>query len=672
MKKTIQSKPAIDQKGEELFGLLYSGWGAALIAKTVSYGLLIVVFAISGYAIWSAVTTGRLGREAIQSHKLSVHYSEAANAVGEAESLERKYRLEPSPEVLRRYNDSIGRLNAALTQIELSGVDIDKETAIYVRDAEIPYRQSIDKMFAAVDSGNNAEVLRLDGDFVDPTFEKIEKKVVETAAKHSIDAIRALNSLREREDFNSQSVPVVFSLGLIFVVLFSLLLRRTSKQLGTQRENALYASLHDSLTGLANRSLLNDRFEHALRTGVRNESVTGLLLIDLDRFKEVNDTLGHHHGDRLLIQISDRLKGALRDGDTIARLGGDEFAVVLPGVHGLEGAMKVAHHLRKIMIDSFELDGVALDVEASIGVVVSSDHGHNSSTLMQRADVAMYSAKRQGTGVMSYDLQSDQNSPQRLQLLSQLRKGLDEDELFLQYQPKIKIATGEILGVEALVRWQSAERGLIRPDEFIPFAEHTGIIGPLTHRVLELALRQVKSWGDEGLHITVSVNISARNLQDDKLFEQVKELLHKYDLAADVLTLEVTESAIMLDSLRAQAILEKLDAIGAHISIDDFGAGYTSMAQLKNLPIRELKIDKSFVLAMKDDGANLTIVRSIVELGHNLGMSVVAEGVETAEVLNTLMGFQCDIAQGYHLCRPISAKEFIVWYKERSQANQIA
>lgn len=427
----------------------------------------------------------------------------------------------------------------------------------------------------------------------------------------------------------------------------------------------MHDALHGALTGLPNRTLLADRFEHALRAGNRNASATALLLIDLDRFKEVNDTLGHHVGDQLLAQIGPRLAGALRGADTVARLGGDEFAVLLPAVDGLAGALDVASRMREALAQSFKVEGVELDIDASIGVVISGAHGNDAQTLLQRADIAMYVAKQQKRGVVVYDPENDDHSPERLSLLGQLRRGIERGELFLHYQPKIKLKTREVVGVEALVRWQHPERGVIPPNDFIPLAEHTGLIGPLTMSVLSMALSQAKVWTDGGHHIPVAVNISARNLSDDDFANKVKRLLDQHAVASGLLEVEVTESAVMLEPERAAQILKQLHAIGVRIAIDDFGAGYTSLAQLKNLPISELKIDKSFILTMHSNPDDAMIVKSMVDLGHSLNMKVVAEGIETAQSMNTLTDLQCDIGQGYHLCRPARAEALMHWYSQQ-------
>lgn len=642
-------------------------WSKTIPSRWARYGLVAVLLAISGFAVWSSITTGRLGQEAIASSVLSDHYTTAATAVAAAESLENKYRLDPSPKLRRSFETIVAQLTIALERIHRSGSSEDHLLVEDVRTALPPYLESINKLFDAVDRRDDAWVRRIDNEEADPRFEKIEKVVLQATADQHEESIVALEKLRTREAFNANGTPIVFIAGLLLAGLFAQVLWRTRVELDSQRKDALHASLHDKLTGLANRTLLADRFEQALRLGHRQGSITGLLLIDIDRFKEVNDTLGHHYGDRLLDQIGKRLINEAREIDTVARLGGDEFAILLPAVEGLEGALKAAQRLHAAITASFEIDGVELEVEASFGVVVSGLLGDDPSTLIQRADIAMYAAKKQGKGILAYDPGADRRTPERLAMLGELRRGLDRGELFLEYQPKVSLSTGEVTGVEALVRWQHPVRGLVHPDEFIPFTEHTGIIGALTQYVLNVALSQVRAWAHAGLCIPVAVNISARNLLDDKLVAQIVDLLEYHKLTPNMLVLEVTESAIMPDAHASRTILLQLHAMGIRIAIDDFGVGYTSLAQLNDLPISELKIDKSFVLAMQSDRAKELIVRSVIDLGHNLGMKVIAEGVETAELLDALGGYRCDMAQGFHICRPVSAEVFMQWYEERER-----
>jgi diguanylate cyclase (GGDEF)-like protein/PAS domain S-box-containing protein len=422
-----------------------------------------------------------------------------------------------------------------------------------------------------------------------------------------------------------------------------------------------HRALHDALTGLPNRALLADRFDQALRAAERSGTSAGLLLLDLDRFKEVNDTFGHHYGDELLRQIAPRLTAVLRSVDTLARLGGDEFAVLLQNVHEVDDAMDVATALLTALAPPFHVEGVDLDVEASVGVVISGEHGEDPVTLMQHADIAMYIAKRQHLGVFAYDPSVDGHSATKLAMIGDLRRGLRRGELVLYYQPKVNIVTGDLVGVEGLVRWQHPEHGLVFPDAFIPLAERTGLINPLTRHILDTALAQARVWIDAGRPLPIAVNLSARNLHNERFAAQVDELLAVHDVPAHLLELEVTESAIMIDPLRACQMLEKLSALGIRLSLDDFGAGYTSLSQLKALPISEIKIDRSFVTLMNQDLRDSVIVQSIISLGHNLGLTLVAEGVETEGDLATLAGFGCDVVQGYYMTRPIPVAAFDTW-----------
>jgi diguanylate cyclase (GGDEF)-like protein len=528
------------------------------------------------------------------------------------------------------------------------------------------YLNAIDRMFSAVDRGETAAVLVIDHDQVDPLFGGIQKAVVTAANQKHQGALAELANLRQLETLNRRLTPLVFLVGLALAALLASITRGHRRLLHVERARAVHDSLHDPLTGLPNRTMLADRLEQALRADAREGSSTGLLLLDLDRFKQINDTFGHHHGDGVLIQVGPRLAAALRDVDTVARLAGDEFVVVLPEVGSIADITGVAAKLRAAFETPFHVEGIDLDVEVSVGVVLSGEHGHDVATLLKHADVAMYTAKTQNLGVSVYDPAVDGHSPAKLALLGDLRRALDRGEFILYYQPQLSISTGDVEGAEALVRWQHPENGLVFPDAYIKVAEHTGLIGRLTCHVLDTALAQARTWSDAGRPLPVSVNLSARNLLDQDLPGQVAALLSAHGVAPELLTLEVTESAIMTEPARAQRVLEQLSALGIRISIDDFGAGYTSLGQLKNLPVNELKIDRSFVMTMVQDPDNALIVQSVINLGHNLGFTLVAEGVETEQILSTLAGFGCDVAQGYHLSRPLTAAAFDTWCTGRS------
>ncbi|MDE3078211.1 MAG: EAL domain-containing protein, partial [Chloroflexota bacterium] len=371
------------------------------------------------------------------------------------------------------------------------------------------------------------------------------------------------------------------------------------------------------------------RLEQAALAARRENRQVAALLIDLDRFKEVNDAFGHHHGDLLLKEVSRRLRQAVRESDTVARLGGDEFAVVLPNCD-LESARTSATSILKALDEPFVVEREAVSVSASIGVVAYPDHGEDSETLMRHADVAMYAAKREGDGIAVFAFEQEVSSASRLTLTNELRRAIDSQELVPYYQPKMSLRDGGLVGVEALVRWRHPARGLVLPDEFIPLAEQTGLIKPLTMRVVSAVLKQHRLWQAAGIELTVAINLSMRNLHDPQLPEIVASLLEDFGIPASALQLEITETVLMTNPARALDVVTRLSGMGIHLSIDDFGTGYSSLAYLKRLPVKEIKIDKSFVHDMATDENDATIVRSTIDLGHNLGLQVVAEGVENS------------------------------------------
>jgi len=447
-------------------------------------------------------------------------------------------------------------------------------------------------------------------------------------------------------------------------------LRALNSQLGSEitrrqrsEERLEYQARHDSLTGLGNRLLLREHLESTTRHPVACGWSQTLLLLDVDHFRDINDTFGHEYGDDLLRLIGTRLSEALREGDTIVRLGGDEFAALLPGVASDE-AMSIARQLQRAMRRPFVVDGHRLEVGASIGIAIYPDHGRDTETLLRRADVAMYAAKRERTGCNQYTPAQDHYSPERLELVSELRQAIDDRTLVLHYQPKVFPDSGRLHSVEALVRWPHARHGLILPDEFIPIAEQTGLIKSLTRFVLESALRDCQSWRMAGHEIPIAVNVSTHDLRDNALPERVSELLAVWDVPARLLRLEITEGAIMADPGGALEVLDRLRALGVGVSIDDYGTGYASLAYLTRLPVDELKIDRSFVRHMVSEAKQRAIVRSTVELGHDLGLTVVAEGVEDHATWDLLRQVGCDVIQGYAISRPLPTAALVRWLAE--------
>jgi diguanylate cyclase len=637
----------------------------ALRSRRASVGLVLVLLGVSAFSVVSTQFASAAAREADVASTLSDHYAQAARAVAAEESLERKYRLEPGTGVRARYDAAAGELRDALASVAQNGDQSDRARVEQVLATHRDYLEASGRLFTAVDNGDTRAVLKIDSEDTEPLFVAIEQSVDRAADAHHRDSVDHLAHLRQLERVIGWLTPVVFLLGLLLAAILTTITRGHRRLLDAERRRALHDSLHDALTGLPNRTLLLDRFGQALRAAKRTGSTTGLLLIDLDRFKEINDTFGHQYGDALLTQIGARLRSAMRESDTLARLGGDEFAVLLPDITDLSAATALAAKLRRSLETPFLVDGIALDVEASVGVVLSGEHGMDPTLLLQRADIAMYVAKARKLGVFAYDPEVDLHSPAKLALLGELRRALERDELVLYYQPKVNISTGEVVGAEALVRWQHPERGLVFPDAFIPLAEQTGLIEPLTTYVLGTALTQARAWMDAGQPLMVSVNLSARHLLDERLPRQVADLLAAHGIPANLLQLEVTESALITEPDRAQRLLGAIDALGVRLSIDDFGAGYTSIGELKNLPFTELKIDKSFIMNMGNDPSDALIVQSIVDLGHNLALTIVAEGVETSPALADLAGFGCDIAQGYYLSPPLPTAAFDTWRAAR-------
>lgn len=436
----------------------------------------------------------------------------------------------------------------------------------------------------------------------------------------------------------------------------------------TERRQARRAlehqALHDSLTGLPNRVLLHDRVDQSIRLARRQHTALALLILDLDHFKEVNDSYGHHAGDRLLELVGRRLIDTLRETDTVARLGGDEYAVVLQGADDAAAGV-IAGKLLKALERPFEIQGRALDVAASIGIATYPQHADSTETLLRRADIAMYVAKRSRRAFATYATEHEQSGTSRLALMAELRRGIGNGELRLHYQPIVSMRSAAVVGMEALVRWQHPQRGLVPPDEFISVAEQTGLIQPLTHWVLRRALQDCRGWHDRAQAVPVAVNISMRNLLDPELPAVIAEMLQKFGAEATWLRLEITESVIMADPGRISHTLEGLRALGIGLSIDDFGSGYSSLAYLHRLPVDEIKIDKSLIRPVRADADSRAIVRAAVELAKSLRLRSVGEGIEDEETMGALGSLGCDAGQGYYIARPMPVSDSVRWLLSR-------
>ena len=470
--------------------------------------------------------------------------------------------------------------------------------------------------------------------------------------------------LRKDLELQTSTVGILLGLGPIVVIVTEftplalpllalplIALHRAGRQAVAHQIEAL----HDGLTGLPNRALLHDRLHQAIVLADRESRTAAVLMLDLDRFKEINDTLGHHEGDELLREVAGRLRGALREIDTVGRLGGDEFAIVLPGTAAAD-AVEIARGLADVLDQPLRWrTDMALRVRASIGIVVYPEHGNDADELLRHADLAMYEAKSSGGGERLYDAGIDDTSPERLRFVGELQDAVRRRELALHFQPKVSLGTGRIEGLEALVRWPHPTLGLLPPARFLDLAERAGLIGELTSFALDAALRECRSWLDAGLEIQVAVNLSPSALHTDAIVAEVAALLDARGVPGRLLQLELTESSLVADPVTARRTLVRLRELGVSIALDDFGTGYSSLAHLKDLPVDELKIDRAFITGLVDSQAEVAIVRSTIQLAHDLGLRVVAEGVETSAVLARLADLGCDAVQGYLLGRPSPA-----------------
>ncbi len=431
-----------------------------------------------------------------------------------------------------------------------------------------------------------------------------------------------------------------------------------------------HQAMHDTLTELPNRKLLHNRLQQELLRSDRSGRPLVLILSDLNHFKEINDTLGHHIGDQILKQAALRLFETFRKSDSVARLGGDEFGMLLPETR-LDQAIALADRVVQQFQQAFIVEGHTLSVGISMGLVECPTHGDDVNLLMQHADVAMYAAKRSHSGYGVYEPLEDTHNVGRLALMSEFREAIDSHSLELFYQPKVDMATDTVIGAEALLRWNHPERGYIDPEDFIPLAEQTGLIRPLTDWVLQEAVHRCIRWNKQGYKLCMSINLSVHNLHDTALLDQIEGLVSGQGIPTSCLTLELTESDIMTDPIRARKTLQDLSDMGISLSIDDFGTGYSSLSYLKQLPVNEIKIDRSFVMEMTQDDDDAAIVRATIDLAHNMGLRVVAEGVKDQDTWRALKRLGCDIAQGFYLSEPLKAEAFIDWLVARNQPLKI-
>jgi len=474
-------------------------------------------------------------------------------------------------------------------------------------------------------------------------------------------AAAALQLLGGWNDFYARALLVLGGVMALSAYVETHLLGTAVKEKAAADHQALY----DDLTGLPNRALFYRQVRELIGSGGAEQSA--VLLMDLDHFKDINDTLGHDQGDLVLKEVSGRLQRAVGASDTVARLGGDEFGILLPRLpHG--AGRHAAEQVLKVLTPPVVVKGLDIDLQASVGVALFPEHGQDVDSLVQKADVAMYQAKAAaGSDYKVYTPERDPHSTQRLEMTGELRRAIKEGELVLHYQPKIDLQTRKVVGVEALVRWRHPKLGLLSPETFLPLAERSGLMKALTGEVLQMALRQCRTWRGTGIDLTMAVNVAAADLLDLQFPDEVESLLTHRGLAASALELEITESTILADPERAQAVLTRLHAMGVRLAVDDFGTGYSSLMYLKELPVDAVKIDRSFVRDMATRGDDEIIVRAIIDLARNLNLQVVAEGVENEATWNRLGALGCDLAQGYYLSPPLAEKELALWLAHWAQ-----
>jgi len=638
-------------------------------ASVVLATLLLAVFVV---AILGSVRVDGAITSAQRSSSVSDLYQDVRYFAAQEYAELMTYRVDRTTEARSAHSFAAASLDATLRSI-LSDTPskADRAAVSGVLTKNQRYQALTAREFQLLESGQSAGATQLENTQIAPLLDGVTRDLGALEEAHHVANIAQLAGARRDGQILLFGTPIGLALSLILLGAFALAARGYRRTVERQ-------ALHDALTDLPNRRLFTDRVEHALSAARRTGAHPAVMLLDLDRFKEVNDTLGHHYGDQLLIDVARRLREELRPGDTVARLGGDEFAVLLPAGGKLAGARTAARILHNFE-QPFPLAGITVGVEASIGIAAADlsddptgrcrddDAADNRMPdLLQQADTAMYQAKKDRSGFRHFIPGQAGATTAHLSLLGELRQAFDRDELVLHYQPKVAVHTGEFLGVEALVRWQHPTRGLLAPAEFIGLAESTTLIHRLTSIVLDKALRLSREWLDRDVELAVAVNVSARTLLDHHFAESVAERIAAAGVPARLLCIELTESAIMTDPDGALAVLHQLHDMGVKLSVDDFGTGYSSMAYLKVLPVDELKVDRSFVAEMTTNDSDTVLVQSAIDLGHNLGLSVVAEGVEDDNTLTALRDAGADIVQGFYLGRPMTQHLLDQWVTNRA------
>ena len=628
-------------------------------------GLMFALFVLGVLSVSVAVTNERAAVRAQRQADVAELSELALVAVLEEEDAVDEVLGRDDDETRRAYETSM--LRAAKAIAAFARADPDSIASRRADALHVDYGEAVQEMFerfaGAPSRASAAE--SFEDAHVDPYFDPLVDVLTDERRENDDEAHLALLSIRRSQQMLLVATPALFAASLALLTLFVVKLGRSRSELTSQVQRSHYQSLHDGLTGLPNRTLLHrlssDAVAHAADSGTR----VALMMLDVDRFKEINDTLGHHSGDLVLGAVATRLRSAVRASDTVARLGGDEFAILLPHVADAAAAREMAARVQAALEESVDVGGIELDVDASIGIALSGEHGNDVATLLQHADIAMYQAKAHSLGIAVYREAQNHHNREDLRLVGGLRAALDNHELLLHFQPKIELDNGAFCGAEALVRWQHPTRGLVPPAAFIPSAERTAMIRTLTNYVIDAALAECQRWNESGKELRLAVNVSARNLLDRHFVDDVVTRLGKWGVPPSCLLLEITEKAMMLEPAEAENTLARIADLGIELAIDDFGAGNASLARLRTLPVHEIKIDQSLVAQMQGCAKGALLVRAVIDLAHNFGLRVVAEGVEDAATLERLTLMGCDIAQGYHIARSMTAHELTGWCIQR-------
>ena len=627
--------------------------------------LACVLVVLASFSVIASRATNTRARAAAFAEVLNESFQRAHFAVASEESLERKYRLEPSAEVRARYLRAGDDLLASLGKIERAGDPAMAGLARRARDVYTPYRAATEKLFAAVDARDTERVLAIDEHEGEPKFAELEDLVVNGAATQQVKVSDRIADLRRTSRLLTILTPIVFLIGFVMLAVFILVLRSYRRQI---RRRALV----DPLTGMATRAVLLDAANDAIVAARRRGRQSAVAVFDVDHFNEINDTLGHHCGDEVIREIGRRLRTQVGSDDLVVHCGGAEFGVLFVDVADAADARCRAQTIHDAMNAPLTIADLEFTVEMSGGLALGPGHTDSAAHLLRNADVAMHAAKTDHLKLAVYDPESDRHTPVKLALLGDLRRAIENDELALFYQPKLSMLTDCVVGVEALLRWTHPTRGNIPPDEFIPLAERTSIIGPLTTWVIATAAAQSRRWLDQGVGLPIAVNVSAHSLMDPTFASQVHRLLSAAGIGGDAIEIEVTETAIMNDPDRARTVLNELAALGVRLSIDDFGTGYSSLAYLRTLPVHALKIDRSFISHLAANSGDELIVRSVIELAHNLGLDVVAEGVETQHSVDQLRRLGCEQGQGWLWSRAVPPDQLLSWYEARTNERESA